>query len=70
MQPKIELAKIALDTGKIDESKKMIDDILATNSSYDDANVFNYQFNNYFCRYCSTSNNDVLFYHKNNAYLH
>jgi len=39
LSAKIELAKIALDTGKIEESKKMIDDILATNSSYDDANV-------------------------------
>jgi tetratricopeptide (TPR) repeat protein len=36
---KIELAKIALETEKTEESKKIVDDILVINSSYDDANV-------------------------------
>jgi|GEM_PF-435021 len=39
LSAKIQLAKIALETEKIEESKKIIDDILAINSSYDDANV-------------------------------
>lgn len=36
---KVELAKIALETGSIEKSKKIIDSILTTNSSFDDANV-------------------------------
>ena len=36
---KVELAKIALETGSIEKSKKIIDSILKTNSSFDDANV-------------------------------
>ena len=36
---KVELAKIALETGNIEESKQIIDSILAINSSFDDANI-------------------------------
>ena len=39
LSAKMQLAKIALETEKTEESKKIIDDILAINSSYDDANV-------------------------------
>ncbi len=39
LSAKVELAKIALETGKFEESSTIIDNILATNSSYDDANV-------------------------------
>jgi len=39
LSAKVVLAQIALETGKLDESKKIIDDILVSNSSYDEANV-------------------------------
>ena len=39
LSAKVELAKIALETGNIEESKKIIDSTLAANSSFDDANV-------------------------------
>ncbi len=39
LSAKVELAKIALETGNLIESKKIIDSTLTINSSYDDANV-------------------------------
>jgi len=39
LSAKVELAKIALETNKIEEAKKISEDILASNSSYDDANI-------------------------------
>jgi len=39
LSAKVELAKIALETGNLIESKKIIDTTLAINSSYDEANV-------------------------------
>ena len=39
LSAKVELAKIALETGNIEESKKIIDSTLVANSSFDDANV-------------------------------
>ncbi len=39
LSAKVELAKIALETGNTEESKKIIDSTLAANSSFDDANV-------------------------------
>jgi len=39
LSAKVELAKIALETGDLIESKKIIDSILVVNSSYDEANV-------------------------------
>ena len=39
LSAKVELAKIAIETGNIDEARIISESILATNSSYDDANV-------------------------------
>jgi len=39
LSAKVELAKIALETNKIEVAKKISDEILASNSSYDDANI-------------------------------